>query len=459
MTELIESFRILREEFEELKSKVHVQEGEIRRLRKRVRSSKREGEEEGDPFREITKSLDSHRNWLLDDMRREREKSKRENEKIRMEELKSEVVEQILQDQRKEIENLKIALRSERKQRKDEIKQLRRLIQDQIKTKQENEMKRFKNSIVDVLNKKAYTVDVQRALREKTEETQNDISVLKEELRLEYKDSLSGLQEYVRLVEVSLDVFKNEAEARVKAEQIFPSSCSRTIEETRQHDRIQLENRLREITSEMRKALSRKIDTDKCEAILRDKVDEISFAQHTKKLTTKLRELETRVQISSEDDDLLSPIRGRWIWQSGTVGTHRCATWNIECINTDTSNFGFSVGSENIILNRPGLYKLELCLFMSSDPTISVLVNDKAVLSSSSSSSSSSLNVGVGSKKRRKSGPRGNRSDLVRYSHEAGQVTGWSLVEFLAVPPKARISLQFKGNPSGAQAFIGLEKL
>ena len=174
-------------------------------------------------------------------------------------------------------------------------------------------------------------------------------------------------------------------------------------------------------------------------------------------MTSKFRQLESRVQIFSEqeEDSTNVGLKGRWIWQSGLLGKNRCATWNIECVNTDESNFVFSVGSECIVLNRPGLYKLELCLFMASDPVVSVLVNDKAVLSSSSLSNATRKKKMTNSKP----GPRGNRLGLVRFSHEAGQVTGWSLVEFLAVPPKARVSLQFKGNPSGAQAFIGLEKL
>ena len=94
---------LLSEDVRRLTNRVQVQEDEIRRL-------KRRSEKEEDPFTEITETFDSHRNWLLDDMRREREKSRIENEKIRIDELKSEVVEQILQDQKNEIENLKIAL-------------------------------------------------------------------------------------------------------------------------------------------------------------------------------------------------------------------------------------------------------------------------------------------------------------------------------------------------------------
>ena len=358
------------EEVRQLNSRVQVQEEEIRRLKKKC------GKEDEDPFREITETFDSHRNWLLNDMRREREKSRIENDKIRMDELKSEVVEQILKDQKNEIENLKIALSAERETRKREMKHF---LEDELKTKQRNEMQRFKNSIVEVLNKKAYTADIQKALREKAKETERDLNALREERRVECEDSLSKLVESLRLLEVSFDVFKREMNDRAEAEKIFPSTYTRTFEETRQHDQIQLENRLREITKEMRKALSRKIDTETCEAILRDKLDEMSFVKYSKKLTSKFRDLESRVQNFSEQDDDSTNValKGRWIWQSGVLGRNRCATWNIQCTNTDQSNFVFSVGSECIVLKRPGLYKLELCLFMASDPVVSVLVNDK----------------------------------------------------------------------------------
>ena len=130
-----------------------------------------------------------------------------------------------------------------------------------------------------MLNRKAYTTDVQRALREKTKETKRDLDALREERREECEDALSTLGESLRLVEVSFDVFKREVNDREQAEKIFPSTYTRTFEERRQQDQIQLENRLRDITKEMRKALSRKIDTEKCEAILRDKVDEMSFVE------------------------------------------------------------------------------------------------------------------------------------------------------------------------------------
>jgi hypothetical protein len=42
--------------------------------------------------------------------------------------------------------------------------------------------------------------------------------------------------------------------------------------------------------------------------------------------------------------------------------------------------------------------------------------------------------------------------------HPAGNVTGLTLIDFLALPPRARVSLAFKGE-EGAEGFLGLKKL
>ena len=62
------------------------------------------------------------------------------------------------------------------------------------------------------------------------------------------------------------------------------------------------------------KALSRKIDTEKCEAILRDKLDEMSFVKYSV-IDLKIRDLESRVQNFSEQDDDSTNValKGRWI--------------------------------------------------------------------------------------------------------------------------------------------------
>jgi hypothetical protein len=42
--------------------------------------------------------------------------------------------------------------------------------------------------------------------------------------------------------------------------------------------------------------------------------------------------------------------------------------------------------------------------------------------------------------------------------HSAGNITGLTMVDFIALPPKARISLSYSGE-SDVEGFLGLRKL
>jgi hypothetical protein len=43
-------------------------------------------------------------------------------------------------------------------------------------------------------------------------------------------------------------------------------------------------------------------------------------------------------------------------------------------------------------------------------------------------------------------------------SHPAGNITGLTLVDFLALPPKARVALSYRGDME-VEAFVSLRKL
>ena len=42
--------------------------------------------------------------------------------------------------------------------------------------------------------------------------------------------------------------------------------------------------------------------------------------------------------------------------------------------------------------------------------------------------------------------------------HSAGNITGLTLIDFLALPPKARVSVTYQGE-EGGEGFIGLRKM
>jgi len=130
----------------------------------------------------------------------------------------------------------------------------------------------------------------------------------------------------------------------------------------------------------------------------------------------------------------------RWIWSSGRTRADKCVPWEVESINTSPDNFMWNKDT-CVVTGIPGLYELSLGFFTDSDPVIQVLVNGEATFYS-----------------KQVNGSKNNRSFLRRGKHSAGNVTGWTLTEFVALPARARISVMYDGD-AGAQGFLGLRKL
>jgi len=142
---------------------------------------------------------------------------------------------------------------------------------------------------------------------------------------------------------------------------------------------------------------------------------------------------------------------GRWIWSSGRALPDRAVPWNIECINTGTDNFIWKQDSPDIVTVMPGLYELHLGFFTDSDPDVQVLVNGEPIFYSATKS----RNRGQPPLPSTSSAP---RRLFQRAKHSAGNITGWTAIEFVALPARARLTVLYQGD-MGTQGFIGLRKL
>jgi len=138
-------------------------------------------------------------------------------------------------------------------------------------------------------------------------------------------------------------------------------------------------------------------------------------------------------------------LLGRWIWKSGrTRGEKHAVPWNVQNINTNPDNFMWTQDSTSITCTAPGLYEVTFGFFTRKKPSVQLLVNGEPVVSAINSASyavhhSSGRLCAVG-------------------PHSAGNVTGLTLIDFVALPPKARISVTYQGE-EGGEGFIGLKKL
>lgn len=138
-------------------------------------------------------------------------------------------------------------------------------------------------------------------------------------------------------------------------------------------------------------------------------------------------------------------LLGRWIWKSGrTKGDKHAVPWNVQNINTNPENFVWEKDRCAITTTAPGLYEVTFGFFTRKKPSVQLLVNGEPVLSAINSASYA---VHHSSGRLAAVGP-----------HPAGNVTGLTLIDYLALPPQARVSCSYQGE-DGGEGFLGLRKM
>ena len=171
-------------------------------------------------------------------------------------------------------------------------------------------------------------------------------------------------------------------------------------------------------------------------------------------------------------------LLGRWIWKSGrTRGEKHTVPWNVQNINTNPENFVWEQDKCAITCTAPGLYEVHFGFFTRRKPTVQLLVNGEPVLSAVNSASyavhhSSGRLAAVGPHSagnvtgdthphqppRRPLHARA-RAIITRHYHAgARRSAGLTLLDFLALPPKARVAISYQGD-EGGEGFLGLRKL
>lgn len=135
---------------------------------------------------------------------------------------------------------------------------------------------------------------------------------------------------------------------------------------------------------------------------------------------------------------------GRWIWKSGRTKAGGSVPWNIQSVNTDSENLHWEKDKCSITVDVPGLYEVTFGFFSRRKPTVQLLVNGEPVLAAVNSASyvvhhSSGRLTSVG-------------------RHSAGNITGLTLIDFLALPPLAKLAVTYNGEDPG-EGFLSLKKL
>ena len=134
----------------------------------------------------------------------------------------------------------------------------------------------------------------------------------------------------------------------------------------------------------------------------------------------------------------------RWIWKSGRTKTNGLVPWNVQSVNTDPENFRWERDKTFVRAGVPGLYEVTFGFFARRKPAIRLLVDGEPVLAAVNSASYVTHHSS------------GRLTSATR--HPAGNVTGLTLIDFLALPAKAKIAVVYEGE-TGAEGFLSLKKL
>ena len=133
---------------------------------------------------------------------------------------------------------------------------------------------------------------------------------------------------------------------------------------------------------------------------------------------------------------------GRWVWKSGELNNSNLVPWEVQAINTCPDNFLWEKNRAVLILSAPGLYALSFGFYSKRPPIVKILVNNEVAMTVLGGNSNCSNNAAITTVGR----------------HSAGNITGLTLNEYVALPARARISLSFECDQLG-EGFFSLRKL
>mmetsp|Transcript_27001 Transcript_27001/g.45303 ORF Transcript_27001/g.45303 Transcript_27001/m.45303 type:complete len:665 (-) Transcript_27001:189-2183(-) len=298
-----------------------------------------------------------------------------------------------------------------------------------------------------LLNQKASIGDVDERIRLVIADLHKDISVLATKSEMEAKagqavrESRTQARQEVESLQILLDTKASAGEVRALKGDL--SGLRQALEEV---DRKLAEGGPVDV---VRREVALKANVQDVLSLLDAKA---SIEDVNKALEGVNRELETRVRID-EMHQVQNELRAslvhsnmyaRWIWKSGkTKGPGGGVPWNIQVVNTAPENFLWEKDKVNLVTIAPGLYEVTFGFYARRKPTVQMLVNGEPVLSAMNSTSYAVHHSS------------GRLTSIER--HPAGNITGLTLIDFLALPPKARLAITYSGDEG--EGFFSLRKL
>jgi hypothetical protein len=129
-----------------------------------------------------------------------------------------------------------------------------------------------------------------------------------------------------------------------------------------------------------------------------------------------------------------------WFWRSNSLSNNGLVVWDAESANSDPQCIIWDRFRSGFILVPGGLYEISFGFFGTAKPQVEILLNDSPILAS---------RVGKGQEK---------LSGHFEAMHSSGNVTGLTCIEYVVLPPKAKLAVALKGNVS-YEGFFLIKKL
>ena len=172
-----------------------------------------------------------------------------------------------------------------------------------------------------------------------------------------------------------------------------------------------------------------------------------------------LQLIQTEVERCVRDEDLKKSLNeqalvnealcaenclGRWIWKSGDLYHKNQVPWEVQAINTCPDNFLWEKEKSSLICVAPGLYQICFGFYAKKQPIVQVFLNGEPLFSASGQNQITTH----------------NKDNTVSNTakHSAGNVTGLTHNDYIALPARARIAIIYAGESFG-EGFICLRKL
>ena len=200
------------------------------------------------------------------------------------------------------------------------------------------------------------------------------------------------------------------------------------------------------------KDMNSKADVKNILDLLKNKIDNDNFNKAIKNLQ---KEIGTKVNTNDFsnamdnqaiiNDTLCTENNiGRWLWKSGKVKNNLSIPWEIQIINTSPDNFKWEKDKAVINIIEGGLYEINMGFYADKKPMVQIMVNGEVVISAINSNSFVIHQS-----------PGGRMKGTGKTSF--GNVTGLTMVDFIILPDKAKLSISYTGEEG--IGFLGLKKL